>query len=257
MSPTDSPKCPSMRWQESSLMKWKVISTTFWPITFATIANNVGISSIYIIILPLFFTLISTGKNILCNSMCPGFVKTDMTNNMGKKTPDEAAETAVWLATLPGAQISVLQQLQFCEDILDLNSNILIMAITILTSEQMMDPLENSSETRRNFLGEKNRTVESICSLVKYKRKKQKRVSCFSARLSLWHVCVSVWQVETFCDFMSDTVGNELGEENRTEDNRFQAKETRYNNVTATYRDRCKNLKSSQKFLKINVIPIC
>jgi len=43
-------------------------------------------------------------KNILANSMCPGFVKTDMTGgekSPAKLTPEEGADTAVWLATLP------------------------------------------------------------------------------------------------------------------------------------------------------------
>jgi len=42
-------------------------------------------------------------KNILINSMCPGFVKTDMTggeNSKATKTPEQGADTAVWLATL-------------------------------------------------------------------------------------------------------------------------------------------------------------
>jgi len=42
-------------------------------------------------------------KNILINSMCPGFVKTDMTggaNSPATRTPEEGADTAVWLATI-------------------------------------------------------------------------------------------------------------------------------------------------------------
>jgi len=42
-------------------------------------------------------------KNILINSMCPGFVKTDMTggqNSKATRTPEEGADTAVWLATV-------------------------------------------------------------------------------------------------------------------------------------------------------------
>jgi len=42
-------------------------------------------------------------KNILINSMCPGFVKTDMTggeNSKATRTPEEGADTVVWLATV-------------------------------------------------------------------------------------------------------------------------------------------------------------
>jgi len=40
--------------------------------------------------------------NILVNVYCPGFVQTDMTRGTpAKKTPDEAAVTGLWLATLP------------------------------------------------------------------------------------------------------------------------------------------------------------
>jgi len=35
------------------------------------------------------------------NAMCPGWVRTRMSGQMGTKTPDEGADTAVWLATLP------------------------------------------------------------------------------------------------------------------------------------------------------------
>ncbi|MGZ8155999.1 MAG: SDR family oxidoreductase [Burkholderiales bacterium] len=40
-------------------------------------------------------------SNILANSMCPGWVKTGMGGDQAPKSPREAAETAVWLATLP------------------------------------------------------------------------------------------------------------------------------------------------------------
>lgn len=41
------------------------------------------------------------GENILVNSMCPGWVKTEMGGPNAEREPGEAAETAVWLATLP------------------------------------------------------------------------------------------------------------------------------------------------------------
>ena len=34
------------------------------------------------------------------NAMCPGWVRTRMSGQMGTKTPDQGADTAVWLATL-------------------------------------------------------------------------------------------------------------------------------------------------------------
>ncbi len=41
------------------------------------------------------------GTNILVNSMCPGWVKTDMGGPNAVKTLAEGADTALWLATLP------------------------------------------------------------------------------------------------------------------------------------------------------------
>lgn len=41
------------------------------------------------------------GANILVNSMCPGWVKTDMGGPEAPRTPERAAATAVWLAMLP------------------------------------------------------------------------------------------------------------------------------------------------------------
>lgn len=39
----------------------------------------------------------SGGKRLI-NSLCPGYVKTDMTKGNGVKTVDEGASTPVWLA---------------------------------------------------------------------------------------------------------------------------------------------------------------
>lgn len=40
------------------------------------------------------------------NSVCPGFVKTDMNNNTGNLSIDEGAETPVMLALLPNRGLS-------------------------------------------------------------------------------------------------------------------------------------------------------
>jgi NAD(P)-dependent dehydrogenase (short-subunit alcohol dehydrogenase family) len=41
------------------------------------------------------------GTNILVNSACPGWVRTDMGGSQAPLTPDQGADTPVWLATLP------------------------------------------------------------------------------------------------------------------------------------------------------------
>lgn len=41
------------------------------------------------------------GTNILVNSVCPGWVKTDMGGLNAPRTTEEGADTIVWLATLP------------------------------------------------------------------------------------------------------------------------------------------------------------
>jgi NAD(P)-dependent dehydrogenase (short-subunit alcohol dehydrogenase family) len=39
--------------------------------------------------------------NILVNSACPGWVRTDLGGDAAPLTPEQGAETPVWLATLP------------------------------------------------------------------------------------------------------------------------------------------------------------
>ena len=42
------------------------------------------------------------GSGLLVNTMCPGWVRTDMGTDAAPRSVDQGADTAVWLATLPG-----------------------------------------------------------------------------------------------------------------------------------------------------------
>lgn len=43
------------------------------------------------------------GKLLSAFALCPGSVKTDMSSQRGSKTPEEGADTAVWLSLVPPA----------------------------------------------------------------------------------------------------------------------------------------------------------
>ena len=47
------------------------------------------------------YAKLTRGKNILVNSACPGWVKTDMGGAAAPLSPEQGADTPVWLATLP------------------------------------------------------------------------------------------------------------------------------------------------------------
>jgi NAD(P)-dependent dehydrogenase (short-subunit alcohol dehydrogenase family) len=47
------------------------------------------------------FAAASRGKGVLVNSMCPGWVRTDMGGASASRSVAQGADTAVWLATLP------------------------------------------------------------------------------------------------------------------------------------------------------------
>ncbi|KAF7801861.1 (+)-neomenthol dehydrogenase [Senna tora] len=52
--------------------------------------------------------LAKTYSSFYINVVCPGYVKTDMTQNCGLQTPDEGAESVVRLALLPNGSPSGL-----------------------------------------------------------------------------------------------------------------------------------------------------
>jgi NAD(P)-dependent dehydrogenase (short-subunit alcohol dehydrogenase family) len=41
------------------------------------------------------------GTNVKVNAMCPGWVRTDMGGMNATLSPEEGADTAIWLASLP------------------------------------------------------------------------------------------------------------------------------------------------------------
>lgn len=44
-------------------------------------------------------------SSLIAPQVCPGYVATDMTSYKGPKTPDEGADTLIWLALQPQGTI--------------------------------------------------------------------------------------------------------------------------------------------------------
>lgn len=59
------------------------------------------ISKLALNALTLQLAFLGQGKDVLVNAMCPGWVQTDLGGAEASRTPDEGADTAVWLAQLP------------------------------------------------------------------------------------------------------------------------------------------------------------
>ncbi|KAL9430135.1 hypothetical protein AB3S75_025507 [Citrus x aurantiifolia] len=78
------------------------LETKGWPVSVsAYVVSKVAINA---------YTRILAKKfpNLHVNSICPGYVKTDMNYNNGKLTTEEGAESPVWLALLPNGGPSSL-----------------------------------------------------------------------------------------------------------------------------------------------------
>lgn len=58
--------------------------------------------------LALSFSKDKSGKNLAAFALCPGAVRTDMSSQRGSKSPEEGADTAVWLSLAPTAPRSGL-----------------------------------------------------------------------------------------------------------------------------------------------------
>ncbi len=45
-------------------------------------------------------------SGVAVNAVCPGWVRTDIGGNNAPRSPQQGAETAVWLATLPDSNLT-------------------------------------------------------------------------------------------------------------------------------------------------------
>ena len=69
--------------------------------TMASSTPSYNLSKTALNALTLMFAQTARGKNVLINSMCPGWVRSDMGGAGAPRSLEEGAATAVWLATLP------------------------------------------------------------------------------------------------------------------------------------------------------------
>ncbi|MCT4624906.1 MAG: SDR family oxidoreductase [Schleiferiaceae bacterium] len=60
-----------------------------------------SISKAALNILTIQFSQLNQEKDVLINSVCPGWVRTDMGGSMASRSPAQGAETIVWAALLP------------------------------------------------------------------------------------------------------------------------------------------------------------
>eukprot|EP00871_Galdieria_phlegrea_P002650 jgi/Galph1/3386/GphlegSOOS_G2052.1 len=63
--------------------------------------HSYGVSKVGVVTLTRLLARDERRNDILINSCCPGFVRTDMTAPNAEKTPEEGADTPTWLALLP------------------------------------------------------------------------------------------------------------------------------------------------------------
>ncbi|EME30314.1 Carbonyl reductase [NADPH] 1 [Galdieria sulphuraria] len=63
--------------------------------------HSYGVSKVGVVCLTRILARDERRPDILINCCCPGFVRTDMTAPNAEKTPEEGADTPVWLALLP------------------------------------------------------------------------------------------------------------------------------------------------------------